>query len=70
MKTNPPKTYLTMSELGRLTGRSEPTVRRAVYRGEITPDVVLRTGPGLPLVNGFSITRLNALRRILTEPKQ
>lgn len=56
---------LTRTELARSVGVSEATVRRAVHAGELVPDVALRPGPGMRLIEGFRPARITEIRASL-----
>lgn len=65
MKSQAPKVYLSPTEVGRLAGASEASIRRRIHSGELTPDVQIRNGPGRLMYSGFDPRRLAEIEAAL-----
>jgi hypothetical protein len=65
MRNNPPKVFLSPTELGRLVRTSEATIRRRIHSGELAPDIVIRNGPGRLMYQGFDPRRLAEIEALL-----
>lgn len=57
-----PEPFLSTRETARRVESSEPTLRRAIQSGLLTPDVILVRGRGCRPYCGFRIDRLNEIR--------